>query len=140
MVCVVRAGWSGAGASRLAVVPLDVAWAPAGLRRSDRRVLPRSGGARRTVRAERIGHGPGVVEPALRLTHGPGGQRRAQVGDGSQGGQHVVRSYGGRSLPDDHVQYGTTCLLDRERAGDRRARIDVLEAVLGALSDGHDIP
>src|SRR5687767_6418650 len=84
-----------------------------GTRRSDRRVLLDGEDARRTVGTERIGHGPTVVEPALRLTHGPRGQRRAQVGDGSQGGQHVVRSYSGRQLPDDHVQYGTTCLLGR---------------------------
>ena len=54
---------------------------------------------------------PAVVEPALRRTHGPGGQRRAQVGDGSQCGQHVVGSNGGRHLPYDHVQYGTPRLL-----------------------------
>ena len=62
-----------------------------------------------------------------------------QVGDGSQGGQHVVGSYSGRHLPDDHVQYGTTCLLGRRRAGHGRARVDVPEAVLGALGDGHDV-
>src|SRR3954449_8800159 len=131
------------GASRLAAVPLDVVEAAPPVtvprRRSDRRVLPLAAGARRTVGTERIGHGPGVVEPALRLTHGPRGQRRAQVGDGSQGGQHVVWSYSGRHLPDDHVQYGTTCLLARGRAGHSDARVHVAEPVLGALGDGHDV-
>src|SRR3954454_24378698 len=131
------------GASPRAAVPLDVVEAAPPVtvprRRSDRRVLPLAAGARRTVGTERIGHGPGVVEPALRLTHGPRGQRRAQVGDGSQGGQHVVWSYSGRHLPDDHVQYGTTCLLARGRAGHSDARVHVAEPVLGALGDGHDV-
>ena len=124
VVCGVRTGRPGAGASRLAVVPLDGA-EQASTGRSDRGVLPLAAGARRTVRTERVGHGSGVVEPALRLSHGPGGRRRAQVGDGNQTGQHVVGSYSGRHLPDDHVQYGTTCFLARRSAGHGRARVDV---------------
>ena len=100
-------------------------------------MLPLAAGARRTVRTERIGHGPVVVEPTLRRTHGPGGQRRAQVGDGCESGQHVVGSYSGRHLPDDQFQYGTTCLLGRRRAGDGSPRIDVPDAVLGAPRDDH---
>jgi hypothetical protein len=37
------------------------------------------------------------------------------------------------------VEYGTTCLLDRRRTGDRRTGVDVLEAVLRALGHGHDV-
>jgi hypothetical protein len=75
--------WSGGGArvcvvqDRVARIGVRHAWQPCrstsrgppGTHRSDRRVLP--GDARRTVGTERVGHGPGVVEPALRLTHGP---------------------------------------------------------------------
>src|SRR4029453_17142806 len=70
-----------------------------GTRRSDRRVLLDGEDARRTVGTERIGHGPTVVEPALRLTHGPRGQRRAQGGGGSQGGPQAVRGEQGGPPP-----------------------------------------
>ena len=111
-----KSAWSDR-ASRLAAVPL--ASRPPGILRSDRRVLLVEE-ARCAVRAERIGHGPAVVEPALRLTHGPWGHRRVQVGDGSQSGQHVVRSYSGRQLPDEvailecvEAGEGTGSLADR---------------------------
>ena len=133
-VCVVRGRVAGDGCvtsgSRVARRREAPHWS-----RSDRGVLPLAAGARRAIWTERIGHGPGVVEPALRLTHGPGGQRRAQVGDGSQSGQHVVRSNGRRELPYDHLQYGTTCLNGHRRADHGLPRVDVLGAVLGPLRD-----
>src|SRR5689334_23742529 len=98
-------GWMPRAGVRHAWQPCRATAAGTGLRRSDRSVLPLAAGARRTVGTERIGHGPGVVEPALRLTHGPWGRRRAQVGDGSQGGQHVIGSYDRRCLPDNQVHY-----------------------------------